>query len=32
VGKAMVTFHVTHKQLHKQRAARRQKGKALNAS
>lgn len=31
VGKAMVTFHVTHKQLHKQRAARRNRGKAMNS-
>ena len=31
VGKATVTFHVTHKQLHKLRAQRRSKGKALNA-
>ncbi|HEV7301718.1 MAG TPA: hypothetical protein VGN72_20440 [Tepidisphaeraceae bacterium] len=30
VGKATVTFHVTHKQLHKLRAKRRSKGKALN--
>ncbi len=31
VGKAAVTFHVTHKQLHKLRAKRRMKGKELNA-
>jgi acyl-coenzyme A thioesterase PaaI-like protein len=30
VGKATVTFHVTHKQLHKLRAKRRSRGKTLN--